>query len=102
MIIDAEEQASTQFMGPVAGAVKIIAVDVNEYKLSEAKKFGATDVIDPTQENLEKRVRDLQRAMVLVSPSTPWAEGKPWKRLTGSQIIIMVEQFYAVFLIRLI
>ena len=43
----------------LAGAVKIIAVDVNEYKLSEAKKFGATDVIDPTQENLEKRVRDL-------------------------------------------
>lgn len=43
----------------LAGAAKIIAVDVNEYKLSEAKKFGATDVIDPTQENLEKRVRDI-------------------------------------------
>ena len=43
----------------LAGAAKIIAVDVNEYKLSEAKKFGATDVIDPTQENLEKRVWDI-------------------------------------------
>ena len=37
--------------GVLAGASRIIAVDVNPQKLALAEKFGATDVIDSTKSN---------------------------------------------------
>jgi S-(hydroxymethyl)glutathione dehydrogenase/alcohol dehydrogenase len=47
--------------GVLAGASRIIAVDVNPQKLALAKTFGATDVIDGGTENALEKVRDLTR-----------------------------------------
>ncbi|MEX2245708.1 MAG: Zn-dependent alcohol dehydrogenase [Dehalococcoidia bacterium] len=43
----------------LAGAAKIIAVDVRENKLAMARRFGATHTIDASQEDPVKAVRDL-------------------------------------------
>jgi S-(hydroxymethyl)glutathione dehydrogenase/alcohol dehydrogenase len=45
--------------GVLAGASRIVAVDVNPQKLSLARNFGATDVIDGGKENALEKVRDL-------------------------------------------
>ncbi len=47
--------------GVLAGASRIVAVDVNPQKLELAKQFGATDVIDGAKENALEKVRDLTR-----------------------------------------
>jgi S-(hydroxymethyl)glutathione dehydrogenase/alcohol dehydrogenase len=47
--------------GVLAGASRIIAVDVNPQKLTLAKEFGATDVIDGSTENALEKIRDLTR-----------------------------------------
>ena len=47
--------------GVLAGASRIIAVDVNPQKLALARIFGATDVIDGAKENALEKVRDLTR-----------------------------------------
>ena len=43
----------------LAGALRIIAVDTTEDKLSLAREFGATDVIDATAGNVAERIVDL-------------------------------------------
>ena len=45
--------------GVLAGASRIVAVDVNPQKLELAKTFGATDVLDGTQGDVLAAVRDL-------------------------------------------
>jgi S-(hydroxymethyl)glutathione dehydrogenase/alcohol dehydrogenase len=45
--------------GVLAGASRIVAVDVNPQKLALAKTFGATDVIDSSKANALEQVRDL-------------------------------------------
>jgi S-(hydroxymethyl)glutathione dehydrogenase/alcohol dehydrogenase len=47
--------------GVLAGASRIVAVDVNPQKLALAKTFGATDVIDSTKTDALAVVRDLTR-----------------------------------------
>lgn len=47
--------------GVLAGASRIVAVDVNPQKLALAKTFGATDVIDSRETNALEAVRDLTR-----------------------------------------
>ena len=43
----------------LAGALRIIAVDTTEDKLSLAREFGATDVIDASSGNVAERIMDL-------------------------------------------
>ena len=43
----------------LAGAAKIIAVDILESKLQLAREFGATHLIDASMENTRKRVQEL-------------------------------------------
>ena len=43
----------------IAGARKVIAIDLQPSKLELAKKFSATDVINPAEENLEERIREI-------------------------------------------
>ena len=44
----------------IAGAVRIVAVDKDPFKLELAKKFGATDVVDPSSaDNVVKRIHAL-------------------------------------------
>jgi Zn-dependent alcohol dehydrogenase len=45
--------------GVLAGASRIVAVDVNPQKLALAKTFGATDVIDSSKTNALDAIRDL-------------------------------------------
>ncbi len=45
--------------GVLAGAARIIAVDVNPQKLELARQFGATDVIDSTKADALAVIRDL-------------------------------------------
>jgi S-(hydroxymethyl)glutathione dehydrogenase/alcohol dehydrogenase len=45
--------------GVLAGASRIVAVDVNAQKLTLAKTFGATDVIDSSKANALEQIRDL-------------------------------------------
>src|SRR5882762_4194693 len=45
----------------IAGASRIVAVDIQPKRLEAAKSFGATDVIDSTKTNLVEAVRDLLR-----------------------------------------
>ena len=48
----------------LAGALRVIAIDAVEDKLSLARKFGATDVIDASSGDVETRVKDLTRGGV--------------------------------------
>ncbi|MQG34777.1 MAG: Zn-dependent alcohol dehydrogenase [SAR202 cluster bacterium] len=48
----------------LAGALRVIAIDAVENKLSLARKFGATDVIDASSGDVETRVKDLTRGGV--------------------------------------
>ncbi|MCP3461438.1 Zn-dependent alcohol dehydrogenase [Bradyrhizobium sp. CCGUVB23] len=43
----------------IAGAGRIIAIDTNPAKLQLATKLGATDIINPTEGDVVKQVRDL-------------------------------------------
>src|SRR6516165_1160632 len=43
----------------IAGASRIIAVDIQHKRLEAAKSFGATDVVDSTKTNPVEAVRDL-------------------------------------------
>ena len=43
----------------MAGALRIIAIDAVEDKLTLAREFGATDVIDASTGDVEARVKDL-------------------------------------------
>jgi S-(hydroxymethyl)glutathione dehydrogenase/alcohol dehydrogenase len=45
--------------GVLAGASRIVAVDVNPQKLALAKTFGATDVIDSSKTSALEQIRDL-------------------------------------------
>jgi Zn-dependent alcohol dehydrogenase len=47
--------------GVLAGASRIIAVDLNPQKLELASQFGATDTIDPSKGNALEQIRDLTR-----------------------------------------
>jgi S-(hydroxymethyl)glutathione dehydrogenase/alcohol dehydrogenase len=47
--------------GVLAGASRIVAVDVNPQKLALAKTFGATDAIDSSKANALDAIRDLTR-----------------------------------------
>jgi S-(hydroxymethyl)glutathione dehydrogenase/alcohol dehydrogenase len=47
--------------GVLAGASRIVAVDVNPQKLELAKTFGATDVIDSRETDALEAIRDLTR-----------------------------------------
>ena len=42
-----------------AGAKKIIAADLFDYRLEYSKRFGATHTINPSKENLDEAVREL-------------------------------------------
>lgn len=42
-----------------AGATKIISVDLSEVRLDKAKEMGATDVINPANENAIKKIHEL-------------------------------------------
>lgn len=42
-----------------AGAVRVIASDVNEYRLGLARQSGATHLINPAEEDLPARVREI-------------------------------------------
>ncbi|MEB4615755.1 Zn-dependent alcohol dehydrogenase [Leucobacter sp. M11] len=43
----------------LSGARRVIAIDLQPSKLELAKKFGATDVINPSEENLVERIREI-------------------------------------------
>jgi S-(hydroxymethyl)glutathione dehydrogenase / alcohol dehydrogenase len=43
----------------IAGAARIVVIDIQAKRLEEARRFGATDVIDSTQTNPVDAVRDL-------------------------------------------
>ena len=43
----------------LAGAARVIVVDVNDAALEFAGRFGATDMVNPTHENALQRIRDL-------------------------------------------
>jgi S-(hydroxymethyl)glutathione dehydrogenase/alcohol dehydrogenase len=43
----------------IAGASRIVVIDIQEKRLDEARRFGATDVIDSTKTNPVEAVRDL-------------------------------------------
>ena len=43
----------------IAGASRIIAIDIHAKRLDEARRFGATDVIDSTKTNPVEAVRNL-------------------------------------------
>ncbi|HEX6130331.1 MAG TPA: Zn-dependent alcohol dehydrogenase [Actinomycetota bacterium] len=45
--------------GVLAGAARIVAVDVNPAKLDLARRFGATDVVDATKDDAVGAIRDL-------------------------------------------
>jgi S-(hydroxymethyl)glutathione dehydrogenase/alcohol dehydrogenase len=45
--------------GVLAGAARIVAVDVNPAKLDLARRFGATDVVDATSHDAVTAIRDL-------------------------------------------
>ncbi|MHC4757248.1 MAG: zinc-dependent alcohol dehydrogenase [Planctomycetota bacterium] len=42
-----------------AGAANLIAVDVSDYALENAKKLGATDTVNPAQEDAKKRIYEI-------------------------------------------
>ncbi|MFA4987524.1 MAG: zinc-binding dehydrogenase [Candidatus Brocadiia bacterium] len=46
-------------IGALASAYPIIAVDINSYKLEQAKKHGATHTIDSAREDTEKAILEL-------------------------------------------
>ena len=48
----------------LAGALRVIAIDAVEDKLSLAREFGATDVIDASSGDVDTRVKDLTRGGV--------------------------------------
>ena len=48
----------------LAGALRIIAIDGVEDKLTLAREFGATDVIDASSGDVEKKVKDLTKGGV--------------------------------------
>ena len=43
----------------LAGAARVIVIDVNDAALEFAGRFGATDMVNPTHENALQRIRDL-------------------------------------------
>ena len=43
----------------IAGASKIVVIDIQAKRLDEARRFGATDVIDSTKTKPVEAVRDL-------------------------------------------
>src|ERR1700732_942996 len=43
----------------IAGATRIIVIDIKEKRLDEARRFGATEVIDSTKTDPVKAIRDL-------------------------------------------
>ncbi|MBL6750600.1 MAG: Zn-dependent alcohol dehydrogenase [Nevskia sp.] len=48
----------------IAGARRIIAVDINEAKLKNALKFGATDIVNSAKEDPVKKIRAIVRGGV--------------------------------------
>ncbi len=50
--------------GAIAGASRVIAVDTNPSKLELARKFGATDAVNPADGDLVAQVRELTRGGV--------------------------------------
>ncbi|WP_316836519.1 zinc-dependent alcohol dehydrogenase family protein [Pedobacter nutrimenti] len=50
-----------------AGASKIIAADISQYKLNTALEFGATDVIDSSSTNALEQIKDLTGGGVDIS-----------------------------------
>lgn len=46
----------------IAGARRVIAIDLQPAKLELAKTFGATDVINPAEENVLERIREITGA----------------------------------------
>ena len=45
----------------IAGASRIVVIDIQQKRLDEARRFGATDIIDSTKANPVEAVRDLFR-----------------------------------------
>lgn len=45
----------------IAGASRIVVIDIQQKRLDEARRFGATDIIDSTKANPVEAVRDLLR-----------------------------------------
>lgn len=43
----------------LAGALRVIAIDAVETKLTMAREFGATDVIDASTGDVVEKIRDL-------------------------------------------
>jgi threonine dehydrogenase-like Zn-dependent dehydrogenase len=48
-----------QMVAKAAGAGKLIAIDTSEYALENARRLGATDIINPTKEDAKKRVYEI-------------------------------------------
>jgi len=53
----------------LAGAERIIAIDVRQNKLEYARQFGATHVIDASKDDAVRAVRDLTRRAAPITPS---------------------------------
>jgi L-iditol 2-dehydrogenase len=46
-------------MAPLFGAGKVIAMDLSDWRLSQALRLGATHTINPLKENPEEKLRDI-------------------------------------------
>lgn len=78
----------------LAGASRIIAVDLIERKLEAAKLFGATDTFNARQEELPALIRGLtggrgaDYVFVTVGSTTAMAQGIPLLRRAGTLVIV--------------
>jgi len=50
---------ATVLMAEIAGANPIIAVDINDFKLKQAKSYGATHIINSAKEDAKKKILEL-------------------------------------------
>lgn len=81
----------------IAGASKIIAVDMKEQNLEIAKKFGATHVVNPADGNLEKIVKELTEGIgvqfAIDATGNTKATASAWD-ITRKGGVVVVVGFY--------
>ena len=56
----------------IAGASRIVVIDIQAKRLEAARRFGATDVIDSTKTKPVEAVRDLLPGRTPITCSTSW------------------------------
>jgi S-(hydroxymethyl)mycothiol dehydrogenase len=80
----------------LAGASRIVAVDVDARKLEWARGFGATDVVDASSEDVVERVRDLTNGfgadVVIDAVGRPetWKQAFYARDLAGTVVLVGV------------